>query len=567
MGLPTAVHLKSSLDQGWKRLESFRLARKSILEYIAGPMYGPKFGDNRTYRPLNLLYQQVTSILPALIAANPKVVVRPKAVMLADWAAFYQQIINNLIDETNAGWSLVRACALEAMVSPLAIAYTGLRNRDRLYTLTGFDDPGEPYTTPIEFDDWCVDPNARNLRERTWEAHKIRPTRAQLLASPYHNREVIARLKATGDTPSRTDDADQLSRDRINEHEPLSERVALWHVVMYDGDRVFECEIPADEAVGGGYVMEPQEWVGPGDSPYEHLAFTPIPSNAMPISPMMASYDMAHTADTLMEKLIDQVKRSKRLLGYRKAAKDDVKQVVKGEDGETVPMEDPRDSQVFDLNMVSPELAQLLPMFASGFQTVAGNPNLVGGQGRVADTAAEAEILASRAGIRTEDMRGCVIGFFERICRRWLWYLHNNDKLSGEVVINQRAGNPGTPVFMTAAERMGVAEDFGLELDVRTMSGVDHNLKAARLNEAMQVIMAAVPFAQAGVIDLRGLTNVLRRELGTESLEEILADPAGQQAQAMVQQMAAAQPSQAGQIAQASESNVGLRQAARPMTV
>ncbi len=516
-----------AIEIGHDRLSWARITRAEHMDHYVGRWYGNK--AIRRSKPLNLLAQAIGAWLPVLALNHPKVTLTPRRAGLTMEGKTLALLENENMDRMDAANTIYRLAIVEALFAPLAPTYTGLRNGGKLQTVFGLPyDPGQPFTVPIDFDDWALDPYSKTLAGRRWEAHRIYVSKRELLESPAFadKADAIMKLNTIEEGARGISPGADLTRPGAIAGDTLSQTIEMWNVCFYMGDKILEGTVPSRYA-GKADWLRLVEYEGPGGGPYDHLVLgLPVPSNAMSLSQIAIQRDIADSTDKSMAKLFAQVGRSKKVLGYAPAGKKGADKLTEAEDGESVKMQDPNAAKVFDLDMVSADLPGLIQFAQQGWNNVAGNPTLVGGTGRISNTAAEAEILNSRSSVRLVDMQSCVTTFAAHHCRKHIWFYQTDPHASYEIPLDIPGTNDQLTIPYSVESRQGAPEDFKYECDVRSMAGSDPMQRAQRLELFFQAMQLAAPWIQAGVITLQGFFRVAQREIGAEGFDEMLGDPA-----------------------------------------
>lgn len=530
MDLLDAKKVIKAVEDGHTALSWARLAGADHIRAYTGKYYGNS--KSKKARLINLTAQLVQAWMPTLALNRPKAVFAPRrgGPNLTMQAKMLSSLVNQALEEMDAARTLYRPAVTAALFYPLSPTYTGLRTGSHFLEVNGHQyDPGMPFTIPIDFDDWSCDPFAKSLAGRNFEAHKFTMSKASLLESPAFADKVdlIQRLTSIEDGGRARDEASQSEGQNGVWSQSLAERVQLWNVVIYQGDKIIEGTIPTAEC-GPAEWLRLAEFEGPQGGPYDHIWWHNVPGNAMPLPPASVTRDIADAADTTAAKMVRGIAKSKKVLGYTPSGKDMAKSLDEAEEFSSLKMDDPTGAKVFDMDMMSPELMDLLGWMQGTWNNAAGNPTLIGGMGRISGTATEADILNARSSTRLLDMQEQVLSAARSHVRKHAWYFQTDPIMEYMVPIPLPKGDGSDEMVdipYTPADRTGRPEDFKFEVDINSMAGIDPNMKAKRLVEALGIVGQMMPLAQAGIVQLPGLVRVLGRNMQVEGLDEVIGDP------------------------------------------
>jgi len=554
-----AAHVLETVEDAHSRMSWAREARADHLGAYAGAWYG---SNNRTTRgrAVNLIAQVVNAFLPALAYNHPKPYLRPRRAMLDGETLLLSAQLEQLQEELDTG-EMYRYLIVDALFSPWAVTYTGLRNARRLHEVNGaFYDAGEPFTVPVDFEDYAVDCDAKTLKGRSWEAHKFVVSKEALLADPTfadaHERiEAMNTIERAG---REQNPGNRLTAGGAGASNWMTERVELWNVILYRHDGILEGTIPTRQA---GSITS--DWLrlawyeGPEDGPYDHLSWNPVPSNLFPLPPIATIRSISDAIDMAMDKAIRGVKKSKKGVAYSPSTKDAAERINNAEDHFTIKTDDPAGAKVLDLNMVLDGIMPIISWMQGIGNTVAGSPNIVGGTGRIADTLGEAEILNSKANSRMQDMGQQVTKLAGKHMRKQAWFFQTDPNADYMVPLPLGPGGELIDVPMAAAERQFGPEDFRWEVMPGSMVAMDPNLRARRLVEILNVLGGLMPMFQAGVMRLDGTLRVLQQATGLSELTDMFNDPAAVMMQMAVMQAQGQAQAQAAGMASSPDAGIG----------
>lgn len=528
----TPARLQQADETAYQRLQNDRKSRLDHIQYYVGRWYGREGDRAKPSKPLNLVAQQVHAFVPHLV---PRYVPRIKPLRsgLEAEARKIQLLVDNAQREQDFREQVLEPGVIDAMFSPFATFYTSLRPGRSVLEIDGRDnDPGEPFTMFVEFDDVAVDPNAKDIRHALWFRHRYRVPRHWLLESPaFRGREdMILKLpafEAAGDVEAdrRVEGLSTAAKDR---QDAMFDTIELLNFAIYDRGQIFEATLPPKER-GPAEYLRFEEFVGPDDGPYDYLSFHRVPGNLLGQAPINVTRDIAEVGDDLANKIHDEAKRSKKLGGYKRGAVDDANAVADSADGAMVAMDDPNNVKVYDLSMVSADVVAILGSVGQQYQEAAGNPGLLGGTAEQSNTLGQDEILNQRAGVRVAFMGSKVISLIARITRKWAYYFQTDPIIDAQVAVPvEGVGN--VDMRYSAMDRQGGPGDFTYEAQVVGQPATDPNLQARRIIEFMQVILSnAAAFLPTvpgipPMFNLQGVVKTLAPMFGIDDPETIIND-------------------------------------------
>lgn len=530
-----ATKLQDAFEVGHERLEWSRRQRTALIQRYVGPHWGQQ--NRRPRSIVNLIAQTIQALLPALALNNPRVVMRPTRAELQTEAMILERLVNQTFVELDAAEEVYREMVMDAMVSPISVSYTGLRTSRRMPTVPGQTyDPGEPYMRVIDWSDYSLDPACKDLRSRGWEAFKTRLDKRALLESPAFadRREVIDKLNTIEDGAYKHDDEAVMDGRDHRGQQALTQTIEVWQGCIYAGDGIYEVTVPTREC-GKAAILRIERYEGPDGGPFDHLTFYRVPGSPLGVPLCSIIRDVAEALDNIADKYVRGAEKSKTGIAYTPAGKDDAQSLTEASDFFSVKTESPDSVKVLDIDLTRPELMQALAAMQTWGNTLAGNPTLIGGAGKISDTATEADILAARSGIRLIDLQQRVATIAKAHARKLAFFLATNPMADYMVPMPIPGSSETIMLPYTADSIQGRPDEYLYDVDVTSMAGMTPEVRSARLLQAVQVFGANIPLIQAGIIDGRALLRVMQREMGISGLDEVIVDPTMMMQTQMVQ--------------------------------
>ena len=362
-----------------------------------------------------------------------------------------------------------------------------------------------------------------------WEGDRYRVSKERLLASGKFDEEIIKKIPTMPRrTKSTADRAENVGGTKNDQSFDLIDTIELIDVFFYDlggGGRTVKVTLPVEYECDKWLVVE--EYQGPERGPYEVMEFDPLPDNAISLAPVAAFREQSENLNNVLAKLLEQVSKSKRIpVVSDSVASDDIEQLRQAGDGEIWKTADPTAAKVLDMSFVSPELIPLGQMFLQHANTMAGNPDMLGGTGSSAQTATEFQGMMTTAGVMVDSMTTDHDEFWSRVGRHGMWYL-TRDPFIQFGTTRRIPGGWNVPVMYTAEQREGDFEDFSLKVVAGSTVRMDENVKGKRMMElaAMVPQLVQTEMMTQGGFSAMGTLRVLGRRFGEDELDEMVPDP------------------------------------------
>jgi len=542
----TVRKMYRAVKLGEDRLRNFRAARLLFLRQYAGQYYDQeraRLGDE----PLNMIFSAISTLVPNLVTNFPKTLVTSKFLVYRGYAELLGLGLDYLAKEMNLRAEL-RRWIVDSLFA-IGIMKTGIATSNNLVSFSDDlrIDPGQPYATVVDFDDFILDPACRRIEEASFVGHRVRVPRQMLLDSKFYDSDLVAQLPSSGSSVN-----DRRGAQLLSQRETSPEQVAS----LQDLVDVREVWVPAAQAIAtlpaGRAVydkyLRTEDYDGPDEGPYTYLALTPpLPNNPMPIAPVGIWYDLHVAGNKMAKKIMDQAERQKDILGYKPAAADDAQGIIDAGDGESVGLMDPDGAKIYSFGGQQQSNEAHLQQLGYWFNLATGNTEQLGGIKSDANTATQANILAGNQNVRVEDMRDLVYVGTQNVQRGVAWHLHT-DPLIALPLIKRRpipartVMGPMGPmvlpprmeeeqVILTPDTRAGEFLDFHFEIEQKSMSRMD---PAQRLQKALLFAGKVLPAAaQAAMVcqqmgtpfSFQKFLIRMAKEMDIDWMDEVFYDP------------------------------------------
>ncbi len=565
--------MANAVKLGEERLRNFRASRMMMLREYAGSYYDKDHGTIGN-EPINLIFNAIATLVPTLVTNFPKTLVTSKFLAYRGYAELLGLGLDFLAKELDLRSELRRWIVDSLFV--IGIMKTGIATSDSIINFSDDMriDPGQPYATTVDFDDYILDPAARRIEEASFVGHRVRVPRQMLLDSGLYKNDMVERLPTAGNDPFERRDTQTISQheitpSQINDLQDFVEVRELW----VPGAQTL-VTLPGGPQVPDDYLRI-EDYNGPDEGPYTYLSLSPpLPNNPMPIAPVAVWYDLHIAANKMAKKVMEQAERQKDILAFKPSAADDAQEIVDAGDGEAIGVMDPDAAKVMSFGGQQRSNESHLQQLSYWFNLCSGNTDQLGGVRSDANTATQANILQTNASVRVEDMKDIVYLGTRNIQRKLAWYLHTDPLIALPLIKrtpipSQTVMGPMGPMIvpprmqedqaiLSPDVRRGDFLDFNFEIESQSMSRMD---PAQRVQKMLLLTGKVVPaLAQAAMVcqqmgvqfSFAKCLIRISKEMGIEWMDEVFFDPAFQQQmmgiQALAPQPDNQKPGQAPQI-------------------
>jgi len=545
----TVRRMTRAVQIGENRLKNFRAARLLFLKAFAGQFYDrekSRVGDE----PLNMVFNAISTLVPNLVTNFPKAVVTSRYTAYRNYAETMALALDHLGREIDLR-SELRRWIVDSFFA-LGIMKTGIATSRDTVTFSDDEqiDPGTPYATVVDFDDFILDPKVRRIQERSFVGHRVRVPRKMVLDSGRYKNDLVEKLPSAWQRPGNQREVEMISHQTIANDRAMD---------LQDDIILRELWVPAAQAIitipAGPVVLDEylrtEDYDGPEEGPYTYLALTPpMPNNPMPIAPVGIWYDLHIASNRMMKKIMDQAERQKDILGYRPSAADDAQSIIDAGDGDAIGITDPDGAKIYSFGGQQHSNESHIAQLSHWFNMATGNTEQIGGYKSDANTATQANILQGNASVRVEDMRDLVYIGTRQIHEKLAWYLHTDPLISMPLIrqvevpgrVEQSPEGPVSipprkeerQIVLTPEMRRGEFVDFSYSIEEKSMSRLD---PAQRLEKMLVFAGKIIPAAaQAAMVcqqmqtpfSFQKFVTRMAKELGVEWIDEVFYDPAFQ---------------------------------------
>ena len=463
---------------------------------------------------LNLTDRAVSIIVPYLSMNNPKIMVRSKVPQLRPWAYTTELAINHLMTEIKFAKYCLRPAIFNSMFG-MGITKTGIMKAEEAEYNGYLHDIGQIYTDVIDDSDYIGDISARNRENFEIEGHYYYlPTEyAREFFGKIHADYIHATHKLHGDeSPDEISKPSSLSQD----FHTLREWTRFVDIWLPDEDTVITI-LPE----GYGHILREVECDGPEGGPFDILTYKHFPNSPIPIPPAWGWTDYDTAVNVLANKMRTQAENEKTVIAYSGDAADDMENVAKAGDRETVRVNNVQDMQQVPFGGVNPDSYDWIQYLEAQYSIGNGNLYTMGGRGVQAKTLGQEQMLQSNASRILEDMVVQVHDFTESIMRKWAWRIWS-DPLISMPEVKRVPGVVDLDVVFDQAAKEGDFQDFSFSIEPYSMQRYSPTLEYQKtMNFLTQWVLPISQMAsQQGVtLDVNEVTKDLSRYLNIPNID------------------------------------------------
>lgn len=511
------------------KMDHMRKARGRFLAQFVGRFYREgktAATEDQKASPLNMLYTAVTTMVPNLVANDPRGKVRTDILPFREYAELLGLATNHLVRKIGLRHTLRRVITDAIFLA--GFIKTGIAAGDQVLTIEGVDmEIGEPYAERVDPDDMILDPWAREWDEQSFIGNRFRADLEDLQTTGLYDPDELERMSREYDDPQKAGVA-RLSGKVPGEFHEVRRFVDLCEV-YFPKEKVV-VTLPYFKDGKADKFLRVAEYMGPETGPYHMLGFTPVPDNLLPVAPAGIWYDLHILGNRIARKLARQAERLKRVLAYQAEGEEDVQGIVDADDGEAVRVQDVNLVKQLEFGGAADDAYAWMEWVKKNFAEQANSLDLLSGVGANAPTLGQSEMLQANTSVRLGDMQNTVYDFTQGVFRDLAFYLHTDPLI--ELPLVRRAGGVETQVIYSPEQRQGTFFDYTFSIEPHSMARPDPNMAVRRkLEFATNVIPAAANAAMlmGPGFKIGPFLRSLAREVQLEDADEWLDDPAIQQ--------------------------------------
>lgn len=531
---------KMKTSRRWRREEHYDDTWKRLVDLYRGRHYEYFADEDRVL--VNLAFSTINVIAPSIAVNYPKVTVNavnpenaPNAVIAEavvnywwrhrDFKEHFRRAVKDFLI-VGHGWLKVgyRYVEEERVGEHEDISDPDVEDNVASTTLVILQD--EPFVERVSPFDVFIDPDATNMYDAKWIAHRVRRTVNDVRTDKRYAPKVRANVEAASYAKYTDDPSSRKIYDKDEGYVDVYEFYDLKNNTV----SVF-CDS------GEGFLIKPKEQPYSFGHPFVMLRNYDVPDQFYPIGELEAIEPLQRELNETRSQMMNHRKRYARKYLYRETNFDSNGRSALESDDDNVMVPVQGDNPLGDV--VAPFPALINPpefynqseLIRTDIELVSGVTEFMrGGVSEIRRTATEAALIQDAQNARTADKLAVIEKSVAEVGRRIL--LLARQYMGGEQVARVMAKD-GEPMWVTF-DREYLNGDFDFEV---AAGSTQPNNEAFRRQSAMQMVDAMAPFVSAGIVDVAKLgAYVLQYGFGVKNPEMFMVQqpeaemqPQGQQ--------------------------------------
>lgn len=492
--------------EAFSRMDTYRTVRNRVLNQFTGE------GERSEKIPLNLIFSNVSIMLPNTAAGTPEVVITPNAPQLNPIAKSYGKVIER-VWAANDYRETLRLNVTDALCGLGCVKIGVAGQGDPFQEHYMARSPGNVAVDRVDLDDLLLDLNVTDYRCMRYVGNKFQVVREWLLDSGIFPPDEVQKLPAmTAHGFSRETNVTDLI-DLVECYLP-SHRLML--VYPFIGDYTNEA------------MVHQRQWGGPPLGPYEFIHFHKSPNRLFPVPPLKILMALHELANIHMRKMADKTMRSKRLYAFQRGADDDAAIMQTAANASFVGVEAPNLVKEVDFPGPDAEDWRSSEFYQSSYSRLGGNLDLLGGTGAASGTLGQDVILAGSINRRLDDARDRVADFNRRVAEAIGFHLHSDESIDETVTLMAPSGRPVAVPYNAMVRGNAGFDQFQFHVESYNRISADAQ---TTYNNFLKLLVEGIPAAlQAELlsnfaIDARETIMRMAKYLGAEDLMAVWRDP------------------------------------------
>ena len=531
---------KMTTSRRWRREEHYDDTWKRLVDLYRGRHYEYFADEDRVL--VNLAFSTINVIAPSIAVNYPKVTVNavnpenaPNAVIAEavvnywwrhrDFKEHFRRAVKDFLI-LGHGWLKVgyRYVEEERVGEHEDISDPDVEDNVTSTTLVILQD--EPFVERVSPFDVFIDPDATNMYDAKWIAHRVRRTVNDVRTDKRYAPKVRADVEAASYAKYTDDPSSRKIYDKDEGYVDVYEFYDLKNNTV----SVF-CDS------GEGFLIKPKEQPYSFGHPFVMLRNYDVPDQFYPIGELEAIEPLQRELNETRTQMMNHRKRYARKYLYRETNFDSNGRSALESDDDNVMVPVQGDNPLGDV--VAPFPALINPpefynqssLIRTDIELVSGVTEFMrGGVSEIRRTATEAALIQDAQNARTADKLAVIEKSVAEVGRRIL--LLARQYMGGEQVARVMAKD-GEPMWVTF-DREYLNGDFDFEVAAGSTQPTN---EAFRRQSAMQMVDAMAPFVSAGIVDVAKLgAYVLQYGFGVKNPEMFMVQqpeaemqPQGQQ--------------------------------------
>ena len=521
---------KITSSKRWRKEESYDATWKRLIDLYRGQHYEHFSDEDRIL--VNMAFSTVNVIAPSISVNYPKITVAAVNPEDAAQAVIAEAVVNYWWRHREIK-SQFRRGVKDLLIVGHAWMKVGYKyveeeeigddtdnsesDAEKNYTQTTYNVLEDtPFVERVSPFDIFIDPDGISMDDIKWICHRVRRPISDIRTDKRYNRSVRAEVSAVSFSRYSTEES---NHRKINDKDEGYADIYEFYDLRNNTVSVFSDS-------GDSFLIKPQKMPYAFGHPFVMLRNYDVPDQFYPIGDLEAIEPLQRELNSTRTQMMNHRKRYARKYLYREAALDSNGRAALESDEDNVMVPVIGDFPLGDV--VSPFPALINPpefynqsaMIEQDINAISGVAEFMRGSvSEIRRTATEVGLLQDAANARTADKLATIELGVASIGKRLLGL--SQQFLTGTQVA-RIMGKDGDAVWVKY-DRDYIAGEFDFEVvGGSTMPNND----SARRAQALDMMNAMAPFAQAGIVDMGKLAAyVLQTGFGIKNPESFIAAP------------------------------------------
>lgn len=513
--------LYTAVMESRRAMEPIRSTRLKATKQLVGRHYSDSAAQDRV--PINLMELASTVYSRNLVSQRPQVLVTTNSPAYKPSGVLLELALNHQLKQMKFGKLLSRS-VMEALFG-LGVLKVGR------------DAQGDIFCDRVDLDNYYVDLRATGRDMIQWEGDRYTMLLDQAVER-YGDR--VKQYSSSGGAQGNRIVNEQ-GDERANSISGIQwsataavDDVELLDIYVPSEKKIYTFPAPQSGAVEDGDWTEPLsevDWEGPENGPYHVLGFSDVPGNVLPSPPASQWLDLHELANEVFRKLGRQAVRQKEVTGVQSGNDQDAITLKDSDDGDIIPLNDPRAAQVFRFGGADQVGLAFFMQVKEMYSWMGGNLDALGGLSAQSETATQDSLLHESASKRLAAMQGDVLEFTAEVVRDIAWWMWEDTEKELDLIRTIGDLNIEIPVKWNDSARRGDFLDYTFAIEPYSLQYMTPGAKAQAIISLWgQVLLPGAQFgAQQGVVpNMDGMLRTLGKMMNLPEVEDIItfAEPA-----------------------------------------
>lgn len=521
---------KITSSKQWRKEESYDATWKRLIDLYRGQHYEHFSDEDRIL--VNMAFSTVNVIAPSISVNYPKITVAAVNPENAPQAVIAEAVVNYWWRHREIKSQFRRGVKDLLIVGHawMKVSYKYVEEEEvgddtdnnesdteKNYTQTTYNVLEDtPFVERVSPFDIFVDPDGISMDDIKWICHRVRRPISDVRTDKRYNRSVRAEVSAVSFSRYANE---EIAHRKINDRDEGYADIYEFYDLRNNTVSVFSDS-------GDSFLIKPQKMPYAFGHPFVMLRNYDVPDQFYPIGDLEAIEPLQRELNSTRTQMMNHRKRYARKYLYRESALDSNGRAAleSDEDNVMVPVigEFPLGDVVspFPALINPPEFYNQSAMIEQDINAISGVAEFMRGSvSEIRRTATEVGLLQDAANARTADKLATIELGVANIGKRLLGL--SQQFLTG-VQVARIIGKDGDAVWVKY-DRDYIAGEFDFEV---VGGSTMPNNESARRAQALDMMNAMAPFAQAGIVDMGKLAAyVLQTGFGIKNPESFISTP------------------------------------------